>query len=76
MNEDHDILIELKTDVKYIRESVDETKRHTTALWKKTDEHGDAIAGIKESNRGLWVVVSTLLGGGGLVGLILWFLAK
>ena len=67
MSEDHDILIELKTDVKYIRESVDTMQKSDLAQWREIDS-------LKGSNRGLWVILSSLLGGGGLIGMVLWAL--
>lgn len=73
MNEDHDILIELKTDVKYIRKSADEQKISDTAQWKRIDQHTLEITGLKESKNMILKFVTALFGAGGLVwGVVEW----
>jgi len=85
--EERDILIELKTTTRYIKEGVDHLKNSDKAQWNKIDEHGTDIAvnktdikGIRELNteaigtlkKAIWMILGTLLSGGGVVGVIAW----
>ena len=37
--EEHDLLIELKTDMKYVRQGVDDIRRSDAKQWERIDEH-------------------------------------
>ena len=49
MSEERDLLIELKTDIKYIREGVESLRKSDIKQWEKLDAQGKQISGQKSS---------------------------
>lgn len=62
MSEDRDILIEVRSDLKHVRETMDKLTASDGKQWEKIDEHGAALAGHEKSVgfllKGFWALVT------------------
>lgn len=67
--QDRDILIEVRADMKHVREGVDHLKASDTKQWEKLDSHSEKIATHD--------VIIKWVGGIGsavIAGILIWFL--
>ena len=49
MGDERDILIELRSDMRHVRETMDHIKSSDGKQWEKIDEHGSSISGHERS---------------------------
>ncbi len=77
-NNDHDMLVELNSDMKHVRSGFEDMKRSHEANWKKTDIHSAILERhtntLEFGKKLFWLLVTSLVGGSGLIGLIFWAL--
>lgn len=65
-----DILVELRADMRHVRESIEKFQTSDGKQWEKIDDHGAKIEGHESSLRfltkGFWIIVGGVvtIGGG------------
>lgn len=71
---DRDILVELRADMRHVRQSMDQFRQSEAKQWDKLDDHGAKLEGqerdIRFLTKGFWVAVTSIFGG--VIGVIVW----